>query len=221
MRAFAAVLAVFLALPVAASCVKLERQPVEKRFYALEVARPEAVSPGGGPGSAAGGVVQQVAPQSGATLMVRRLAVSPRVAGRELVYRTAPSAWTADYYNVFFVTPADMLSQDLRAWLHASALFANVVDPGSLAPADYILEGNVVGLYADFASKPAQAVAELQFLVLKSGGDDRQVLLTREYRRTAPLSASTPQEVVRAEREAVSAIYSALEADLRKLLPRK
>lgn len=214
MRAFAAVLAVFLALPLAASCVKLERQPIEKRFYALEVARPEAAAP-----SAAAGL--KGSPQSAATLMVRRLAVSPRVAGRELVYRTAPSAWTADYYNVFFVPPADMLSQDLRAWLHSASLFSNVVDPGSLAPVDYILEGNVVGLYADFAAKPAQAVAELQFLLLKSGGDDRQVLLTREYRRTAPLAASTPQEVVRAEREAVSAIYAALEEDLRTLSPRK
>ena len=214
MRALAAVLAVFLALPLAASCVKLERQPIEKRFYALEIARPEAALPGVDAG-------QKPAPLSAATLMVRRLGVSPRVAGRELVYRTAPSAWTADYYNVFFVPPADMLSQDLRAWLQSAALFANVVDPGSLAVADYILEGNVVNLHADFAAKPAQAVAELQFLVLKSGGDDRQVLLTREYRRTAPLAASTPQEVVRAEREAVSAIYSALEADLRTLLPRK
>lgn len=217
MRAHAALLssclALCLTLPFAASCVKLERQPVEKRFYALETARPV-------PALAAGAVVN-IAPFSSSTLLVRRLHVSPRVAGRELVYRTAPSAWTADYYNVFFVVPADMLTQDLRDWLTASALCANVVDPGSLVPADYILEGNVTSLHGDFAAKPPQAVVEMQFLLLKATGDERQVLLTREYRKTAALASNTPQEVVRAEREAVAAVFMDLEADLRKVLSRR
>ena len=207
MRALAAILAVFLALPLAASCVKLERQPIEKRFYALETTRPQAVQAAG-----------QASP---ASLLVRRLHVSPRASGRELVYRTAPSAWTADYYNVFFVAPADMLTQDLRAWLGGSALCANVLDPGSLAAYDYILEGNVTSLHGDFALAPAQAVVEMQFLLLKAGSDERQVLLTREYRKTAPLSGRSPQEVVQAEREAVAAVFAELEADLRKALPRK
>ena len=208
MRAFAAILAMLLVLPLAASCVKLERQPVEKRFYALETARP------------APGVVPALA-ASPATMLVRRLHVSPRAAGRELVYRTAPSAWTADYYNMFFVSPADMLTQDLRAWLAAGGVCANVVDPGSLAAPEYILEGNVTALHGDFAVKPPQAVVEMQFLLLKSTGDERKVLLTREYRKSAPLSGNTPQELVRAMRESVAAAYADLESDLRTVLPRK
>lgn len=214
MRAHAALLSTCLALcltlPLAASCVKLERQPVEKRFYALETARPA-------PAVAA----LKAAPLSPSTLLVRRLQVSPRVAGRELVYRTAPSAWTADYYNVFFVAPADMLTQDLREWLTGAGLCANVVDPGSLVPADFILEGNVTSLHGDFAAKPPQALVEMQFLLLKATGDERQVLLTREYRKTAPLAANTPQEVVRAEREAVAAVYADLETDLGVALSRR
>lgn len=217
MRAHAAILSTCLALcltlPFAASCVKLERQPIDKRFYALETTRPA-------PALAVGAEVT-TAPFSASTLLVRRLHVSPRVSGRELVYRTAPSAWTADYYNVFFVAPADMLTQDLRQWLTSSALCANVVDPGSLVAADYILEGNVTSLHADFAAKPSQAVVEMQFLLIKASGDDRQVLLTREYRKAAPLASNSPQEVVRAEREAVAAAFADLEADLRKVLPRK
>lgn len=209
MRALAAILAVFLALPLAASCVKLERQPIEKRFYALEVVRP------------APAVAVASSAASPATLLVRRLHVAPRAANRELVYRTAPSAWTADYYNLFFVTPADMLTQDLRAWLSSARVCANVVEPSSLAVPDYILEGNVSALHGDFAAKPAQAVVEMQFLVLKAAGDERQVLLTREYRKTAPLSGNTPQELVSALREAVASAYADLEADLRLSLPRR
>lgn len=205
MRAFAALIALCLALPLAVSCVKLERQPIEKRFYALETVRPGTPVPAG------------TAP-SRAVLLVRRLTTSPRLAGRELVYRTAPSAWTADYYNVFFVSPADMLTQDLRAWLSASGQWANVVDPSSLVAPSHILEGNITGLYADFAANPPQAVAEGQFLLLSGGPEERRVLLTRQYRTSAPVASRTPQEVVRAEREAVTALFAQLEADLRQAL---
>lgn len=199
---------VLLALCVA-SCVKLERQPVEKRLFALETVRP-----GPAAGSAQGAALSPEA------LLVRRMQVAPRVAGRELVYRTGESAWSADYYNLFFVSPADMLTQDLRAWLASARLFANVVDPGSLLPSAYILEGNVTSLYGDFAEKQPQAVVEMQFLLLKNG-DERQVALSRGYRRTAPMQSSTPQELVRALREATSQVYADLEADLRAALPRK
>jgi cholesterol transport system auxiliary component len=203
-------LALGLALCLAATaCVKLERQPLDKHFYALEVARPA-------PGQAVA-----VPAQSPATLLVRRLQMAPRVAGRELVYRTAPSAWTADFYNQFFVSPADMLTQDLRAWLTSSQVFANVVDPGSLAESGYILEGNVSALQGDFAAKPAQAVAEMQFILLKPEGGERKILLTREYRKAVPLAANSPQELVRALREAVSGVYADLEADLHAALARK
>jgi cholesterol transport system auxiliary component len=189
----------------AVACVKLERQPLEKRLYALETVRP--------------GVVQG-RPACPEGLLARRLVVSARSAGRELVYRTGESAWNADYYNLFFVSPADMLTQDLRAWLASADLFGEVLDPGSLAPYGYILEGNVTALYGDFAAKPPQAVAEMQFLLLRNG-DERRIVLSRGYRRTAPLAASTPQELVRALREATGGIYAALEADLRAALVSK
>jgi len=210
MRTLTAIFALCLALPLAASCVKLERQPVEKRFYALETVRP------GQPALPAAAVQKPAA--SSAVLLVRRLQVSTRAAGRELVYRTAPSVWAADYYNMYFVAPADMLTQDLRAWLAAANVCAEVVDPGSLAASGYVLEGNVSALHGDFAAKPSQAVVEMQFLLLRQGGAERQVLLTHEYRRSVPLAADTPQELVRAQREAVAGIYAALEADLRAAL---
>lgn len=189
------------------SCVKLEQQPVDKRFYALEVARP--------------GVAAPAVPVVKETLLVRRLQVSPRVAGRELVYRTGESAWTADYYNLFFVAPADMLTQDLRAWLGAANLFANVVDPASLVPSGYVLEGNVSALHGDFAVRPAQAVAEMQFLLLRVSGGERTVVLARVIRKTAPLTANSPAELVRALRQAVTAVNAEFETALREAVAQK
>lgn len=194
------------ALLLLGSCVKLEQQPVDKRFYALEVARPGAA------------VTTYASP---ATLLVRRMQVSQRVASRELVYRTGESAWTADFYNLYFVLPADMLTQDLRAWLGSSGLFANVVDPSSLLSPGYVLEGNVSGLHGDFAARPAQAVAEMQFLLLKNDGAERHVLLTRSIRKTVPLAANTPAELVRALRQAVAEVNGELEGAIREAVSRR
>lgn len=194
------------ALLLLGSCVKLEQKPVDKRFYALEVARP-------------GAAVTTSA--SAATLLVRRLQVSPRVSGRELVYRTGESAWTADFYNLFFVIPADMLTQDLRTWLGSAGLFANVVDPSSLLLPGYILEGNVSGLHGDFGAKPAQAVAEMQFLLLRNVGSERCVIMTRDIRKSVPLAANTPAELVRSLRQAVTEINAELEGAIREAVSRQ
>lgn len=200
-----------VALVALCSCVKLERPPVDKRFFALEVVRP------GEP---------LVAPvSSGGNLLVRRVQMSPRVSGRELVYRMADSSWTADYYNLYFVPPADMLSQDLRLWLSSTGLYANVVDPGSLLVPTRILETNVVSLYGDLSTKPAQAVVEMQFLLLDNGletsgsglSGGRRVLLTTTVRRTAALAENSPQELVRALRVAVTQCYAELEAQLGRI----
>jgi len=211
-NSLALLLALSFSLMVLGSCVKLEQKPLDKRFYALEVARP----------GASGSAFAFATPD---TLLVRRLQVSPRVSGRELVYRTGESAWTADFYNLFFVIPADMLTQDLRAWLRDAGLFANVVDPSSLILPGYILEGNVSGLHGDFAPAngkgPAQAVAEVQFLLLKNTEGVRNVVMTRDIRKTVPLAANTPAALVRALRQAVIEVNAELEVAIREALSRQ
>ncbi|MDP3427566.1 MAG: ABC-type transport auxiliary lipoprotein family protein [Humidesulfovibrio sp.] len=207
-------LVLLLALMVLGSCVKLEQKPVDKRFYALEVARPGAALAT----SVTTSATTSATPE---TLLVRRLQVSPRVSGRELVFRTGDSAWTADFYNLYFVIPADMLTQDLRAWLRDAGLFANVIDPSSLILPGYILEGNVSGLHGDFGVKPPQAVAEMQFLLLKDTAGERNVVLTCDIRKSVPLAANTPAELVRALRQAVTEVNAELEVAVRQAVARK
>ncbi|MDO9630637.1 MAG: ABC-type transport auxiliary lipoprotein family protein, partial [Humidesulfovibrio sp.] len=198
------------ALLLLGSCVKLEQKPLDKHFYALEVARPGAA------------LTTFASPE---TLLVRRLQVAPRVSGRELVYRTGNSTWTADFYNLFFVIPADMLTQDLRSWLGRAGLFANVIDPSSLVLPGYILEGNVSALYGDFApgsgKGPAQAVVEMQFLLLKNTAGERKVVMTRDIRKTVPLAANTPEALVLALRQAVTEVNTELETALREAVSHK
>lgn len=179
----------------------LNRPSAEKRFYNLEAERPQAEVPRPG----------------GKVLAVRRLSVSPRYEGRELVYRTGETAFAADFYNLFFVPPAQMLTQDLRQWLGRSGLLATVVDTGSLARADLSLEGNVAALYGDYSGGKGLAVAEMQFLVLDERAPETPILFSRTYRREVPVAPGDPKALVLGLRRAVSAIYGELEEDLRGL----
>lgn len=179
----------------------LNRPSAEKRYYNLEAERPGAETPRSG----------------GKVLAVRRLAVSPRYEGRELVYRTSDTAYAADFYHLFFVPPAQMLTQDLRQWLERSGFFATVVDTGSLARADLSLEGNVVALYGDYAGRGGLAVAEMQFLLLDERAPDTPILFSKTYRREVPVAAGDPKALILGLRQAVGAIYGELEGDLRGL----
>lgn len=201
-RAKFLVLAV-LALVFTVGCVgsALKRPPVEKRYFDLEVQR-----------------TGTQAPKAGApVLAVRRVQVSPRYEGRELVYRTDPSGFASDYYNLFFVPPSQMLTQDLRQWLDRSGLFARVLDAGSLVRPDLTLEANAAVFCGDYSVKPGKAVVEMQFLLLDEGSPDMAMLFSRDYRREVALAGAEPKDLVAALRQAVAAIYADLEKDLGSL----
>ncbi len=191
-----------LALALGSGCMGgLKHPPVEKRLFDLEVRRPEVLAPRAG----------------GPDLAVRRVLVSPRYDGRELVYRTGPSAYASDYYNLFFVPPSQMLGQDLRQWLAQSGLFGHVLDPASLARPDLTLEANAVTLCGDYAAKPAKAVVEIQFLLLDDRAAETPIVFSRDYRRETPLAGDAPKDLVEGLRQAVAGIYGDLEKDLRGL----
>lgn len=185
-----------------AGCLVPERKPVEKRYYNLEIAREDRA--------------QNAAADR--ALKVRRLAISPRYAGRELVYKTGETAFESDFYNEFFIPPAEMLTQDLRAWLDRSGLFAHVLDPASLAQAGLVLEGAVNALYGDFSRRPPVAVAKLQFFLIDERSAEGAILFSRDYAREVALDAGSPRDLVLGLRAAVRDVFASLEADLREAL---
>ncbi|MDD4952530.1 MAG: ABC-type transport auxiliary lipoprotein family protein, partial [Desulfovibrionaceae bacterium] len=185
------------------ACVKLDRPSLDKRYFDLEISRP-------GPAAQA---------DNDTVLALRRLRVSPRYQGRELVYKTGDNEFSSDFYNLFFVPPADMLGQDLREWLEAAGLFGHVVDTASLAPADLVLEAAVNRLYADLSATPARAVAEMQFIMLRDVSGKDEIVFSAAYEAALPVERDSPQGLVRAMREAVAEVFARLEADLRAAGP--
>ncbi len=178
----------------------------ERKHYALDVVRegkPAAV-------------------HSDATLRLRRFNVDEAFATRELVYRVDEFRYEPDFYHQFLVLPGIMITEETRDWLAASGLFARVTAVGSRLESTYLLEGNVIDLYADFTRKAApEAVAEIRFFLLVGPEASESVALSETYRATTPISARTAEAVVEALSKSLADILTRLEADIAKVLARQ
>ncbi len=180
------------------SCVKLGGTPVDKRFYRLTPVRE------GESAQTKGDIV----------LRVRRLTISDLYNTRELVYQMKDGRIESDFYNLFFVTPGNNLTVELRKWLSATGQFSHVVEPGSMVVPTLTLEGVVNALYGDYASDQPAAIVEMQFFLVNESTADNEIVFSQSYRQRVPLTKPDPQELVQAMTTGVQTIYTQLEKDL-------
>lgn len=191
------ILALAVAL-AATACVKLGGTPLDKHYYQIS---PERTAP------------RAAAPRT-ETLKVRRLVVSDLYSTRELVYRGPDGSIDSDFYNLLFVTPGNMLTTELRAWLTESGLFPHVVAPGSLVVPGLTLEGMVNALYGDYSGSTPAAVVEMQFFVVDESSAENVIVFSGSYKERISLDSAAPQALVRAMTQAVANIFTHLENDL-------
>lgn len=196
------ILAACLAL---SGCLNLQKPVLEKRYYNIQPQRAQAKG----------------YPLCGSALRLQRLRVSPRFTGRELVYKTESGLYESDFYNAFFIPPADMLTQDLLDWLGKANLFAHVVDPSSLVETDLTLEGAVNSLYGDYSQSPPRAVLEMQFFLLDQNAFGDAILLSKDYSESVALRGHDPKDLVNALQDAARDIFARLEGDLLRYLKEK
>lgn len=180
------------------ACVKLGGKPLDKKFFQITPVRT------GEPSSS----------KSDLTLKVRRLAVSDLYNTREIVYREKDGQIDSDFYNMFFVTPSNMLTPELRKWLSASGLFAHIIEPGSMVVPSLTLEGVVNSLYGDYSTGTPVAVVEMQFFVVDESTADNAIIFSNTYAQKIPIAQANPQQLVQAMTLGVQNIFTDLEKDL-------
>jgi len=158
---------------------------------------------------------------SDATLRLRRFNVDEAFAARGLVYRVDEFRYEPDYYHQFLVLPGVMITEETRDWLANSGLFGRVTAVGSRLESTYLLEANVIDLYADFTPKAApEAVMEIRFFLLAGPEAKESVALSEAYRAATPISTRTAEAVVQALSKSLADILTRLEADIAKVVAR-
>ena len=190
-------IAVLALLLVAACGNPLDKPAPEQRFFSMDATRTEPV-------------------RSGATevLAVRRFRSSPGFDGRELLYRSGPNAFRSDFYNLYIASPSSLVAAQASEWLGRSGLFRSVVATGSQADPRFVLEGQLVSIYGDFAANPPEAVLETQFFLIDSRGVGSPVVLDRTYRQTSPIAERSAAALAAGLGQALTATLRQLEADI-------
>lgn len=189
-----------LAILTLAGCVDLAKPYPERKAWVLSAVRD------GAPGAAAAGTV----------LKVRRFKVSPRCDGVEFVLRRGELQFESDFYNVFFESPASMVTEEAKAWLAASKRFGHVVDFSSHVEATHVLEGNVVALHGDLRGAP-KAVFEAQFFLIDDRVAPPVIVFSRTYAKAVEAPEGSPESLAKGWNAALAQVLVAFEADLAKL----
>ena len=108
------------------------------------------------------------------------------------------------------------MDDDLRRWLAASGLFAAVVDTGSRATADLVLEGELEALNAELAQHDGAGGAVAG--VGRPAQRGARILLQRTEAASVKLEGTDPPGLARAQLAAVEAMLRQTEIDLANAL---
>ncbi len=194
---------IFAMFPLLIGCVNLERSYPEKRYFILDVSRDKDVS----------------SPDTETVLKVRRFRVSPKYEGKGFVYRLKDLSYESDFYNEFFISPASLLTEEIRKWVAGTGLFQHVVDPSSYMDPNYVLEGAVTSLYGDYGVSTApKAILEMQFFLLQETAASPKIIFQSQYHKEEPLKGNTPDALVKSWNKALNQILTEFETDLEEYM---
>jgi cholesterol transport system auxiliary component len=138
-------------------------------------------------------------------LTIRQITVMPPFDSPSLTYRTGDFSYERDPYAGFLVSPAESLSEPIRALLRNTGKFSAVADPESSLHGTLDLEISVTQLYGDFRDKEhPTADLEMHFVLYRvpeSRGarlvkPTPVLLLQKIYSRRVPLKSRTAADVV-------------------------
>jgi len=148
-------------------------------------------------------------------LRMGTITVAAPFRGRTFVSREGDLRYESDFYNEFLVPPATMIGELTGRALERAKAFALVAPAGSIADADWLLDGFVTSLYVD-ARDPAKMAAEVEitYYLFRADAGGGMPVWTQTYRQRVPLSATTAPAYAAALNTALAQIFADLARDL-------
>jgi len=151
-------------------------------------------------------------------IQVKRFHISPRFKGKGFVYRFEKLKFESDFYNEFFISPDEMITEQVQQWLSESEIFTLVTARNSEPPPDCVLEGRITELYGDFRNGGTpKAVMELKFLLLSANKSPVQILFKKRYRADIPIKEKRSALLATGWNQALEKILNQLEHDLKSI----
>jgi cholesterol transport system auxiliary component len=180
-------------------CVSIERSYPDKRYFVLDIslkASPQA--------SADSGILQ-----------IASARVSPRYADRNFIYRRSDTRFESDFYNQFLISPAALVTEELRRELSQAGIFKFVVGSANPVAPTHTMETIVNTLYGDFRDlKAPKAVIEMEFFLTQEASPSG-IVFHKLYQRIVPVQERNPEALVQGWNQGLETISGSLVSDLK------
>ncbi len=191
-----------------AGCVNLTRESMPRQLYALNITAPPKPE-------------RVVIP--GTVLKVRAFQEMPCYFGREFVYRRSDVRYETDYYNLFLVSPGDLLAEETGKWLDQRGPFERTLDTASRVRATHLLEGTVMLMEGDFRKKGSpRAAMGISMTLINQTTKPPAIVFQQYYMQSVALSNTAPDTLVKGWNQALQIILTDFDRDLavaKKLVP--
>lgn len=180
-------------------CVSIERSYPDKRYFVLDISLKKS----------------QQDPADSGILQMASARVSPRYADRNFVYRRSDTRFESDFYNQFLISPAALVTEELRRELSQAGLFKLVVGSANPLAPTHIMETMVNTLYGDFRDlKAPKAVIEMEFFLTQEASPSG-IVFHKLYQRIVPVQERNPEALVRGWNQGLESISGSLVSDLK------
>jgi cholesterol transport system auxiliary component len=180
-------------------CVSIERSYPDKRYFVLDISLKESPQD----------------PADSGILQMASARVSPRYADRNFVYRRSDTRFESDFYNQFLISPAALVTEELRRELSQAGLFKFVVGSANPLAPTHTLETIVNTLYGDFRDlKAPKAVIEMEFFLTQEASPSG-IVFHKLYQRIVPVQERNPEALVRGWNQGLESISGSLVSDLK------
>jgi cholesterol transport system auxiliary component len=180
-------------------CVNIERSYPDKRYFVLDISFKASPQD----------------PADSGILQVASARVSPRYADRNFVYRRSDTRFESDFYNQFLVSPAALVTEELRRQLSQAGIFKLVVGSANPLAPTHTMETMVNTLYGDFRDvKAPKAVIEMEFFLTQEASPSG-IVFHKLYQRIVPVQERNPEALVQGWNQGLEAISGSLVSDLK------
>jgi cholesterol transport system auxiliary component len=180
-------------------CVNIERSYPDKRYFVLDISFKASPQD----------------PADSGILQVASARVSPRYADRNFVYRRSDTRFESDFYNQFLVSPAALVTEELRRQLSHAGIFKLVVGSANPLAPTHTMETMVNTLYGDFRDvKAPKAVIEMEFFLTQEASPSG-IVFHKLYQRIVPVQERNPEALVQGWNQGLEAISGSLVSDLK------
>ena len=139
------------------------------------------------------------------------------------VYYTGDQKYDSDFYNEYFVPPAQMVAEQTERWLGASGLFTQVLPNTSLVDSTHLMEGDIRQMYYDVQDDDNMyAVLDVTFYLLsREGRRASSIEFTQNYRVTEALDVNNQKQGANAMSRCLTKVLEKLEQDLKQHMKTK